>query len=78
MQAAHAVMVDYLNDFSFFAAFNGLCAFVMVNKNKLGFVRFQQAHLVNAFLTSSRSSLLLKETTLVVIKSLTGASSSWL
>ena len=47
MQAAHAVMVNYLNDFSFFAAFNGLCAFVMVNKNKLGFVGFQQAYFVN-------------------------------
>ena len=47
MQAAHAVMVDYLNDFSFFAAFNGLCAFIMVNKNKLGFVGFQQADFVN-------------------------------
>ena len=29
------------------AAFIGLCAFVMVNKNKLGFVGFQQAYLVN-------------------------------
>ena len=47
MQSAHAVMVDYFDDFRFFNAFNGLSAFIMVNKNKLGFVGFQQADFVN-------------------------------